>query len=144
MKKLLFRLLSAVMVLGFMVPIGVPVAAEGDGSISGYVYESGGTNGILGADVRAYIAAPGPIPLWSTPNGQAITDINGHYSIANLAAGNYRVVAVATNHERIIYDGKHLLGEGTTVSVEVDQTSGPINFSLGPGGSISGKVKPGL
>ena len=115
---------------------------ESGGSISGYVYEEDGITTIEGAIVSAYGATKivPTVQLWS-PDGQATTDSSGHYSITGLTTGDYRVAAVAPNHERIFYNNAHVLGTGDPVTVTEGNDTSPINFSLGPGGTISGIVR---
>jgi 5-hydroxyisourate hydrolase-like protein (transthyretin family) len=121
--------------------ITVQPAAEATGSISGYVYESDNATPIEGATVSAYgLTKLMPLlQLWS-PDGQAATDGNGHYTITGLPAGAYKVAAIAPDHERVFYDNVHNLITGALVTVSEGNDTPSINFSLGPGGTISGTV----
>ena len=118
--------------------MGTLVAAEPSpgGSISGFVYEADGITPIEGADVRAMDWEALPFQ----PTGEATTDGSGYYVITELAAGDYRVSARATGRAYELYHETYLYDEVQPVTVIEAQVTTDINFTLGPGGNISGMI----
>ncbi len=120
-------------------PIGINFTLEIIGSISGYVYEDDGTTPLEGATVSAFDSTQFP-PLFWLPDGEATTDADGYYSILGLPEGDYLVAAVADNYERRYYNNVHNVNQASAVPVVEGADTDGINFSLGPGGTISGTV----
>jgi len=135
MKKLLFPLMALVLALGLTLPMPTPAAADDTGSISGYVYESDGTTTIPGATVSA-----SNFTSTAPPVLQVTTDTSGHYILSGLAAGDYRLAAVAAAHDRRYYPNTIYRAQGQAVTVTAGQEMSGKNFTLGPGGTISGNV----
>lgn len=96
------------------------------GMISGTVTDALTTNPIEGARVSVF---SGQIFI-----GLAITDVNGNYSIPNLAPGQYTVLADAGANFQIASQGATVVASMTTT----------VNFALQPNpGTISGTVTNG-
>jgi hypothetical protein len=103
------------------------------GSISGVVKDGIG-NPIQGASVS----------VSGYSSGSGLTGADGSYTVASLAPGSYEVSAeasgFATEYYANVYDSS-----GATMVTVTDLTDTPnIDFTLGPGGSISGVVKDGI
>ena len=121
--------------------IGVNEAANIDfvlgagGSISGFVRDGGGTP-VEGATVHALADA-------SSVSEYDTTAADGSYSIVNLTPGGYRVDVTAAGYAGEYYGGLYAPPAAPNVTV-ADLTDTPgIDFTLGPGGSISGVVEDG-
>jgi hypothetical protein len=71
---------------------------------------------------------------------ESTTDANGTYIITNLSAGDYRVYAYAIEYGREFYNDTYFWNDAQPVSVIDGEETPNINFSLGPGGSISGTI----
>ena len=116
----------------FGIAFATTLFAQATGSISGVVTDSTTAAPIFGAMVTASQS--------NVCGGRAITDSSGVYTIQNLAAGDYQVVARARNYRPAHYP--------TPVAVVDGQNTPDINFALGQftpppppnPGSISGIV----
>jgi hypothetical protein len=106
---------------------------EVGGTISGHVYEAGGSTPVAGAEVSA--------DLISGDFGTGTrTDSNGSYTIAGLPSGEYRVRAEAAGYIREYYQETYSYSQATAVSVNVPDNTPNIDFTLEVGGTISGYV----
>jgi hypothetical protein len=116
------------------------------GAISGTVYDDGG-NSIPGATVTAIFAENNLDAFVMKASSQALTDASGNYTLSITRAGPYTVAAVANGRERRWY---RYPGESTTyierigndhlINVGAGSNFTSIDFNLGPGGTISGRV----
>ncbi len=106
------------------------------GSISGTVYQTDGTTAVVGAFVRAHDPSPGGA------NGDAVSGADGTYTIPSLPDGSYIVEAQAADQGlgTEFYDNVSDWSEATRVSVSSGADVPSIDFSLGSGGSISGRI----
>ena len=79
---------------------------------------------------------------WVFWEGSVTTDINGNYEI-ELAAGSYKLRASTGNYVEQLYGAVDATrwDNGVTVNVEIEETTGNINFELTMGGGISGTIK---
>ncbi len=108
-------------------------ALEVGGSISGRVTDEVG-NPIQNADIWA--------DYWAgSTAGATRTDARGYYTIKNLPSGDYRVQAKATGRVQKSYSNALTYDKAMPVRVTAPNDAAGINFSLGPGGTISGTVK---
>ncbi|MFC2071163.1 carboxypeptidase regulatory-like domain-containing protein, partial [Chloroflexota bacterium] len=111
---------------------------EPSGSISGTVYESDNSTPIADVQVVTYDST-----TRQRIKGKA-TDSSGNYTLAGLPVGSYWVRALASvnslPYANEWYDDVYTRDEATPVPVTVSQDTANINFSLGPGGTISGCV----
>jgi hypothetical protein len=105
----------------------------GFGSISGHVYQEDGTTPIAGAEVWA----SGPDEQYHYSNK---TDSSGSYTITGLPSGGYRVYALADGRAKEWYDQKQGPGSANLVPVTSPNTTNNIDFTLEPGGAISGRI----
>ncbi len=113
---------------------GVAVAAS-PGSISGTVYQAGGTTPIDGSAIlTAYDTTDNTLAATAYSSGY-----DGTYTIPGLAPGSYLVLARADGYSSEYYDNVTDIGSATPVTVTTIDTPG-INFTLTPGGFISGSV----
>ncbi len=96
------------------------------GRIAGKVTSSVTGAAISGGVVCAFGATP-------ETGGCALTNASGEYTIAGLAAGEYKVLFGAKEYAEQIYNGKSVLSEATLVPVLVGSTTSGIDASLAPG-----------
>ena len=108
------------------------------GSISGHVYESDGTTPVS-EPVRI------EVDVFSTNQFVTTVDVDildgGSYQVIGLQAGQYRLGAAGGSYAQEFYDNAGAAFEGAT---PVDVTTGldtpNIDFTLDPGGTISGMI----
>ena len=105
------------------------------GSISGTISRASDGTPVANADVWANVYDGGG-------GGGTRTAADGTYTIAGLAAGDYRVQVHlgTTNLSGEFYDGTSDWSQAARVTVTAGQTTASIDFSLDSGGSISGVV----
>ena len=115
---------------------GAPIQAAGDASISGRVCEEDGVTPIEGVTVKAGECDIRPFEFVC----ESTTDADGTYIITNLSAGDYCVYAYAPEYGREFYNDTYFWNDAQPVSVIEGEETPNINFSLGPGGSISGTI----
>jgi hypothetical protein len=111
---------------------GIDFTLEEGYVVSGTVYEAGGSTPIQSASVNFEDYDS------QTSMGSISTEEDGSYSIA-LPTGDYRVRAEADGYAFEFYDEAGQNGEDATrlaVSDDVED----VDFTLGPGGTISGRV----
>jgi hypothetical protein len=114
------------------------LAAGDTGSISGHVYGSDNTTAITEAKVKVYDYLP---PY--TYQGQTTTIGDGSYTFSGLAAGQYKVWAIAGLRAAEWYDGVRNFCQANPVTVTAPGDTSNIDFFLGAassGGHISGYV----
>ena len=104
------------------------------GSISGTVYEADGVTPVGDADVWAdsYDCCDGGEGTRTAPDGT--------FTITGLAPGDYRVAARTEGYTREFYDDTTDWNLAARISVTAGVTTPDTDFSLEPGGSISGTV----
>ena len=104
------------------------------GTISGFVYTEDGSTPVPGATVR--------VEDFNTGQGMGgtTTGANGSYTITGVPAGQYRVNAWASGHVRKYWEDTLWDREATAVVVTDGQDVPDINFTLEPGGTISGQI----
>ncbi|MFH0767975.1 MAG: carboxypeptidase regulatory-like domain-containing protein, partial [Chloroflexota bacterium] len=107
-------------------------------SISGYVYDADTSEPIEGAAVVVWDYEQSS-PLESPPEDRATTDSLGYYTTSTLPDGEYRVAALATGHAVEFYSETFGWNMAQPVSISGQSISG-IDFTLGPGGTISGTI----
>jgi len=131
-----FFLVFAVFLLATLSAL-IPAAAQGDGvgSISGHVYEADGRTPILGVWVSASDYYTNQQMYY------AQTAADGSYKIYGLPSGQYRVNAWVWGHVCKFWQDTPWYSMATHVPVTAPNDMDNINFSLGPGGTISGQVK---
>jgi hypothetical protein len=100
------------------------------GSISGLVLDESGRP-VEGARINVHSKSYGT----STQ-----TDSAGAYTCHNLPEGSYWVDAWKSGYAREYWQSKYTSKEATLVTIDGTQDIGNINFSLEPGGTISGTV----
>ena len=104
------------------------------GSISGHVYDSSGTNPLANASVTVYDATN------HSEVQRGYTASDGSYRVAELPSGSYDLRAGQIGYLPEFYQGQTTLAAATPVPVTIGQETPNIDFTLDPGGSISGKV----
>src|SRR5690349_7967527 len=125
------RRIAAGVIAGVLIMANAVGAQEktGTASVSGKVTVK--NKGVAGIVVLASEQSPRP---WSRSTYRATTDQTGTYRITNLPAGTYAVGPItptfAFEDER--FNSSVVLNEGETVE--------DINFSMLPGGVITGKI----
>ena len=107
------------------------------GTISGRV--TAGSDPAAGVEVMLKTSGnPAMDMLQTSPAVTATTDASGWYRITGIAPGNYRIVAYAPAH--VIEGETNPLAPGKTVNVGEGENIENINFSITPGGVITGKI----
>ena len=111
--------------------IGYAVAAPG-GWITGHVY----------GDASAPLAGARIYALDDNLNviAGAVSEADGSYAIVDLPTDDYYLEINAAGYGREYYDGSHDIAGAMLVSVTVPITTAGVDFTLAPGGTISGHV----
>lgn len=118
----------------FSAATGIDFTLESGGTISGIVYQSDGVTPVSGASVNIYDATT---QNWRYGAG---TDSNGTYN-ATVLSGTYRLSAKGDGNALEFYSESGAnLPDGNDVMVTDGATTSDINFTLDPGGTISGVV----
>ena len=130
----LTRGLFLVLLFSFSIFTVLPAFA---GDISGTVKRDSDNQPIAGVWVYA-----NDYSTWSS-GGSAQTAADGTYTITGLAAGGYRVQAIAYGTDYVVeyYNNTTYSNSAAQVAVTAGQTTSNIDFSLALGGRISGVVK---
>jgi hypothetical protein len=118
--------------------LGAPPAMAAAGSISGTVTDSVSEDGIDNIWVCAHNAF-----LLGPFGGCAFTDINGKYTIPDVAPSSYKVVIDEEGRYGYLsqwFDGKATRGEADAVTVGEGQAVTGVDAELSQGGQISGNV----
>ena len=115
---------------------GINFNLESSGTISGTVIATGTGTPIENMRVYAYDYSSGYF------GSSDYTDVNGNYSIAELAPGNYRVWigGSGTNYAKEFYNGTSDFSSASAVVVAQGAETTGIDFSAEPGATISGIV----
>jgi protocatechuate 3,4-dioxygenase beta subunit len=117
--------------------VTVTRAAPPTGSISGHI--DNGTSPIPGgAGVWVWQVGPGDSPLYQ---GYKWTDGSGNYLYSGLPTGQYFMLAQAFGYAAEWYDNAYDSMHDTRFQVTAPNNTPNINFSLAPGGAISGHVQ---
>ncbi len=103
------------------------------GTIAGTVTDAVTTNPIPGAPVKVFQG--------TTLIGSALTSANGNYAIANLAPGNYTVVASAADYQTKAVGATVIASTVTTVDFALDPPPGSISGTVT--NAANGKPIPG-
>ncbi len=106
------------------------------GSISGSVYEADGTTPVYGGHVMAFDNVTGDL----VDEVYMSSTSNTYRMGTDLPSGNYLVMAEAEGYFSQYYDNVTDIGSATPVAVTVPNETSGIDFTLTPGGSISGSV----
>jgi hypothetical protein len=104
-----------------------------EGSISGYV--SGPQGSLAGATVTARL------PFGGYESNPVTTGSDGLYSITGLPPADYQVIAKASGYVSQYYDGTYVSTEASLVTVAASGDVAGIDFSLDPGGYVTGRVQ---
>ena len=116
---------------GGTIGIGRAVAAPG-GWITGHVYNN--TSAPL-SGARIY-ALDDDLNIIAA----AVAEADGSYAIVDLPTDDYYLEVNASGYGREYYDGSHDIAGATSVSVTALITTADVDFTLAPGGAISGHV----
>ncbi len=115
--------------------IGIDIALDIGGMITGYVYESDGITPISGADVIATLVGV------DYAFGVGVKSaVDGSFSVPGLTSGQYQVYAVKEGFTLEFYNGTYDSKKYTPVRVTAPKTTGPFTFKLDSGGAISGFI----
>jgi hypothetical protein len=116
-----------------LVTENIDVWLDPPGTISGHIYQAGGTTAIAGAKLYADM-------IDGVGFGSAESDGQGAYSITDLQPGQYRVYVQAEDYLEEYYNGVYNFDDASPVGVSSGNTIENINFYLDFPGSISGHV----
>lgn len=121
------------------IALAVVSSAASAASISGFVTDASTGNPIKGVQVTAWRRVS---PTESVGNTD-LTDAGGHYSIADLAAGDYAIqlLPFELNYVAEYFDGKRSEEEADLVHLGAGEARSGIDASLDPGGRITGQVR---
>ncbi|MFN8564803.1 MAG: choice-of-anchor Q domain-containing protein [Anaerolineae bacterium] len=127
-------------IIGGVVDIGAyeaAAAAETSGSISGHIYQADGTT-------------PVTIDMWmnadpvNAPQGWGMAvnpNPDGSYTITGVTPGDYHLSMVGGDYAQEFYDEAGAYGDhATAVTITAGVNTPNIDFTLDPGGEISGTV----
>ncbi|HET9219418.1 MAG TPA: carboxypeptidase-like regulatory domain-containing protein [Terriglobia bacterium] len=98
---------------------------------------------LAGADPAIILAQQTAQPIAQTPPPQippSNTDAEGKFAFKNLAAGTYRVMAVANGFVRQEYGQRSQNGQGTPIVLAANQNMKEIALRLTPAGTVSGRI----
>jgi hypothetical protein len=119
---------------------GIDLALTRRGSISGTVTDESTSQPIIGAVVEAFSETP-LINFANTVAGfRARTDSSGNYTIDNVPAGKYLVLAHKDNYLPEFFEEAASKDSADLVVVEDNANVADVDFTLERGGSISGLV----
>jgi protocatechuate 3,4-dioxygenase beta subunit len=107
---------------------------ESNGAVSGDVYAADGVTPLAGARVWAELAGEGE------GGGETATDGSGHYTIADLPPGQYKIGAEKDGYIWEFYQDTGDWDAATPVEVNDGQTTPGINFTLETAYLIGGHV----
>ncbi len=134
---------TAIVIAAGQVFPNVDFALDRAGSISGHVFKADGMTVIK--DVQISVEADGASE-GANGNGTYVSQADGSYTINGLAPGKYRILA---NSNRVVgyvaryYNNRQSWDTADLIDVAAGQTTGNIDFALGPGGAISGHIFKG-
>lgn len=114
---------------------GMDFFLEPGGSISGRVFKEDGATPLRGARVWAYSDDNSYHSYYSY-----VVTSDGSFTIPGIPSGNIYVQAAADGYVTEYYDGAYSTGAATPVTVDAPDAVSGIDFSMEPGGSISGYV----
>jgi hypothetical protein len=98
---------------------------------------------MAGADPAVIIAQQAAQPIAQTPPPQIPpinTDAEGKFAFKNLAAGTYRVIAVANGFVRQEYGQRSQNGQGMPLPLAANQNMKDVALRLTPAGTVSGRI----
>lgn len=103
------------------------------------------TGRVLAADSgrpvkRARVSVTGAAAGGGRGGGSAITDEQGRYSVAELAAGNYSVTASKSGFVDAVFGQRRPLQPGTPVQLADGQAAANVDLRLTRGGVITGRI----
>ncbi len=110
------------------------------GSIAGKVTNQASGDPLAGAIVQAFKESSNSDHALSIAGFRAKTDDEGNYLIGNVPSGKYIVLAAAEEYLPEFWEEVPTKDLATFVDVTVGESKEAINFTLDPGGSISGTV----
>ena len=113
-----------------------PRAPQGTSAIAGRVLAADSGRPVK----RARVFVTGAVAGGGRGGNTTITDEQGRYSIASLAAGNYTVTASKAGFVDAVYGQRRPLQPGTPVQVAEGQAVASVDLRLTRGGVITGRV----
>ena len=126
---------------------GINVTVGGNSGGNDFQLEPGGSiSGIVTRDSDGQPIGGIIFDVWDYVTGDHQgafpNETDGTYVITGLTSGSYRVLARAqgTQYASEYYDDAFNWDDAASISVTPGQTNAGVDFSLGPGGSLSGRV----
>jgi protocatechuate 3,4-dioxygenase beta subunit len=117
-----------------------PTPAADLATLEGQVFNAMGGTPLRKATVTINRQNGGPLAAGARSNYSATTDAAGHYSIAGIEPGTYRVNAEHTGFLEMQYNARRPGGPGTALDLARAQKMTGADFRLTPHGVVSGKV----
>ena len=109
-------------------------------AMEGTVYNALGGTPLRKATITINRQNGGPLAPGARTNYSATTDAGGHYSIAGIEPGTYRVNADHTGYLNMAYNARKPGSAGTPLDLGRAQKMTGVDFKLTPHGVVSGKI----
>lgn len=109
-------------------------------TMEGTVYNALGGTPLRKATVTMNRQNGGPLPQGARSSYSATTDASGHFSIAGIEPGTYRLNADHTGYLNMSYNARKPGGNGTPLDLARAQRMTGVDFKLTPHGVVSGKI----
>lgn len=119
-------------------PLVGPLIPDNTGVVTGIVRRTDTSRPIFDAQVA--LMKPGETPDEAFAHAVA-TDVNGRFTIKNVAAGNYQAIAQAEGYFKPADDTPSATWVHKGIGVQDGQQVGGIIFEMVPGSTISGRVE---
>ncbi|MFN8451244.1 MAG: carboxypeptidase regulatory-like domain-containing protein [Anaerolineae bacterium] len=119
-------------VVGTSVTSGIDAVIDAWGTINGYVFQPDGTT----PEANAIVIAS---PINGDSSISVRTDANGFYQVL-VRPGNYILEVQSQHYPREYYQDALYYNDADQISVVVDETISGINFTLDPGGIVTGDI----
>jgi protocatechuate 3,4-dioxygenase beta subunit len=125
---------------GTQPPPPPPTPAADLASMEGQVFNAIGGTPLRKATININRQNSGPMAPGARSSYSATTDASGHYSIAGIEPGTYRVNADRTGFLNMAYNARRPGGPGTPLDLARAQKMTGVDFRLTPHGVLSGKI----
>ena len=125
---------------GEQAPPPPPTPTADLATIEGAVYNALGGTPLRKATINLNRQNGGPMPQGARRNYSGASDASGHYAIAGIEPGTYRVNVTHTGYLGMSYNARRPDGPGTSLDLGRAQKMTGVYFRLTPHGVITGKI----